>query len=217
MTEIHNKRAHKNPRLHAANVTLTNPAKHCLDVFCFHWQYLLCMDHSKGNNHSSRGKKVNTTGNGLLEPPLIFLWSVLLFLNPAVLRLWDSVQSRWHYWQPYLWYWAIRFPERCWRLETFSVLTAFRKGIIPPKRPQTYRDLHDITSQKTFPGSITWRGKKRRIQGFGGEPRGKNHLGDPGVDGRIILRWIFRFHKMLGISWLAETWLASQEGLCSMG
>ena len=24
-----------------------------------------------------------------------------------------------------------------------------------------------------------------------GEPEGKNHLGDPGVDGRIILRWIF--------------------------
>ena len=25
-----------------------------------------------------------------------------------------------------------------------------------------------------------------------GKPEGKNHLGDPGVDGRIILRWIFR-------------------------
>jgi len=23
-------------------------------------------------------------------------------------------------------------------------------------------------------------------------PEGKNHLEDPGVDGRIILRWIFR-------------------------
>jgi len=64
-------------------------------------------------------------------------------------------------------------------------------------------------------------------------------LGDPDVDGRIILRWIFRkwdvgvctgtswlrvgtrgghfgFHKMLGIS-LAEKLLASpQEGLCPM-
>ena len=25
-----------------------------------------------------------------------------------------------------------------------------------------------------------------------GKPEGKNHLGDPGVDGRILLRWIFR-------------------------
>jgi hypothetical protein len=25
-----------------------------------------------------------------------------------------------------------------------------------------------------------------------GKPEGKNHLGDPGVDGRIILSWIFR-------------------------
>jgi len=23
-------------------------------------------------------------------------------------------------------------------------------------------------------------------------PEGKNHLGDPDIDGRIILRWIFR-------------------------
>ena len=25
-----------------------------------------------------------------------------------------------------------------------------------------------------------------------GKPEGKDHLGDPSVDGRIILRWIFR-------------------------
>ena len=25
-----------------------------------------------------------------------------------------------------------------------------------------------------------------------GKPEGKSHLEDPGVDGRIILRWIFR-------------------------
>jgi len=30
------------------------------------------------------------------------------------------------------------------------------------------------------------------IQGFGGENRETDHLEDPGVDRRIILRWIFR-------------------------
>jgi len=34
---------------------------------------------------------------------------------------------------------------------------------------------------------------ERCIQGFGGETLGeRDHLRDPGVDGRIILRWIFR-------------------------
>jgi len=32
-------------------------------------------------------------------------------------------------------------------------------------------------------------GQKRRIQGFGG---GKNHLEEPGIDGKIILRWNLR-------------------------
>ena len=36
-------------------------------------------------------------------------------------------------------------------------------------------------------------GQERRIQGFGGgNLRERDHLGDPGIDGRIILRWIFR-------------------------
>jgi hypothetical protein len=36
-------------------------------------------------------------------------------------------------------------------------------------------------------------GENRRVQGFGGETRGeKDHWEDPDVDGRTILRWIFR-------------------------
>ena len=46
-------------------------------------------------------------------------------------------------------------------------------------------------------------GEERRIQGFGGETRRKeDHWGDPGVDGRIILRWIFR-------KWDVEVWNGS--------
>ena len=35
-------------------------------------------------------------------------------------------------------------------------------------------------------------GEERRVQGFGGENREGGHWGDPGVDGMIIIRWIFR-------------------------
>jgi len=34
--------------------------------------------------------------------------------------------------------------------------------------------------------------KERCIQGFGVKSDGKDHLGNLVVDGRIILRWIFR-------------------------
>ena len=37
-----------------------------------------------------------------------------------------------------------------------------------------------------------------------GKPEGKNHLGDPGIDGRIILRWIITKWDVgvwTGLSW----------------
>jgi len=34
--------------------------------------------------------------------------------------------------------------------------------------------------------------EERRVQGCGGNPTERDHLGDPVVDGRIILRWVFR-------------------------
>jgi hypothetical protein len=43
-----------------------------------------------------------------------------------------------------------------------------------------------------------------------GKPEGKRPLGDPGVDGRIILRWIFR-------KWNVEVWTGSSRltiGIC---
>jgi hypothetical protein len=35
-----------------------------------------------------------------------------------------------------------------------------------------------------------------------GKPEGKRPRGDPGVDGRIILRWIFREWDVEGVDWI---------------
>ena len=32
--------------------------------------------------------------------------------------------------------------------------------------------------------------------------RERDHLRDPGVDGRIILRWIFRKYDVVGMDWI---------------
>ena len=52
---------------------------------------------------------------------------------------------------------------------------------------------------------------ERRIQCFGGETLNEgDHLGDPGVDGRIILRWIFR--KWDVVVWIGLRWLRIRTG-----
>ena len=35
-----------------------------------------------------------------------------------------------------------------------------------------------------------------------GKQEGKNHLEDPGVDGRIILKWIFQEVEWEGMDWI---------------
>ena len=46
-----------------------------------------------------------------------------------------------------------------------------------------------------------------------GKPEGKRPLGDPGVDGKIILRWIFRKWDsgMWGL-WTGSSWLRIWTG-----
>jgi len=43
-----------------------------------------------------------------------------------------------------------------------------------------------------------------------GKPERKNHLGDPGIDRRIILRWIFRKWDV-GV-WTGSIWLRIGTG-----
>jgi hypothetical protein len=43
-----------------------------------------------------------------------------------------------------------------------------------------------------------------------GKPEGKRHWGDPDVDGRIILKWMFRkFEGVVGTGW---SWLRIVTG-----
>ena len=35
-----------------------------------------------------------------------------------------------------------------------------------------------------------------------GNLKERDHLGDPGIDGRIILRWIFRKWDVVGMDWI---------------
>jgi len=49
------------------------------------------------------------------------------------------------------------------------------------------------------------------VQGFGGgNLRERDHLGDPGIDGRIILRWLFR--KWDVGTWTGSIWLRIGTG-----
>jgi hypothetical protein len=53
-------------------------------------------------------------------------------------------------------------------------------------------------------------GEERCIKGFGGEIYGRDHLEDPGVDGRLILRWIFRKWDVRG--WAGAIWIRIGKG-----
>ena len=45
--------------------------------------------------------------------------------------------------------------------------------------------------------------EERRIQGFGGETGGEETTWEnPGLDGRIILKWIFRKWDVVGMDWI---------------
>ena len=57
----------------------------------------------------------------------------------------------------------------------------------------------------SWEGHVACMGERRGVYGvLVGKPEGREHLGDTGVDGRIILRWIFRKWDVgvrTGLSW----------------
>jgi hypothetical protein len=50
-------------------------------------------------------------------------------------------------------------------------------------------------------------GEKRCIQGFGGKPEKRTTWKIPGVDGRVLLRWIFRKW-----AWTESIWIRIGTG-----
>ena len=57
----------------------------------------------------------------------------------------------------------------------------------------------------------TYGGRERCVPGFGGETcRKETTWGDQGVDGRVILRWIFR--KWEGVAGTGWSWLRIGKG-----
>ena len=93
----------------------------------------------------------------------------------------------------------------------------------PPKRDEEtgeWRKLHNVELNDLYSSPIIFRviksrimrwaghvasmGERRGIYGvLVGKREGRDHLGDPGVDGRIILRWIFR-------KWDVGVWTGSR-------
>ena len=56
----------------------------------------------------------------------------------------------------------------------------------------------------------TYGGEKRRVEDFVGKPEGKDHLEDPGIDGKVILRWLIR--KWDRGAWTGFIWLRIETG-----
>jgi len=69
----------------------------------------------------------------------------------------------------------------------------------------------DQTKQNGIVGHIACVGRGEAYTGFWwGNLRESDHMGDPGVDGRIILRWIFR--KWAVKVWTGSMWLRIGTG-----
>ena len=71
------------------------------------------------------------------------------------------------------------------------------KTILNEELNDLYSSLNIVrvikSRRMTWAGHVACMGERRGLyRVLVGKPEGKNQLVDPGVDGRIILRWIFR-------------------------
>jgi hypothetical protein len=67
--------------------------------------------------------------------------------------------------------------------------------------------------RKRWVGHVARMGRGEAHKGFWlGNLRERDHLEDPYVDGRIILRWIFRTWDVR--AWIGSSWLRIGTGCC---
>jgi hypothetical protein len=97
-----------------------------------------------------------------------------------------------------------------------------REGVAGKWRKLHKEELHDLYSTPSIvrvmkSGRLRWAGHVARMaeergvyRVLVGKPEGNRHWGDPGVDGRIILGWIFR--KWDVVVWTELGWLRIETG-----
>ena len=124
--------------------------------------------------------------------------------------------------------WSLILREECW-LRVFN--SRVLRGIFGPKRDEVsvvWNKLHseELNDLHSSP-NIVWVIKLRRMRWVGhvarmgqrreaytgfcwGNLREKDHLGDPGADGKKILRWMFRKWDLW--VWTGSSWFRIGTG-----
>jgi hypothetical protein len=118
-----------------------------------------------------------------------------------------------------------RFVSKCeltWNSEKYQCIFRVLRRVFGPKRDEVTRewrklhneDLNDLYSlpnivrvvksrRMRWAGHVARLGEERGVHRvLVGKPEGKRPLGDPDVDGRIILRWMLRkWEGVVGTGW----------------
>ena len=82
-----------------------------------------------------------------------------------------------------------------------------RNAKTPPCKTLMFRNTHmrDVTSEMRWATHVERIGEERAVyRVLVGKPEGRNHWGDLGVDGWIILGWIYRWWDVgiwTGLGW----------------